>query len=183
MIHYCITDPKYFSSSPSILEEKLRSLQKNIHFDFICFRDKSSSNFEELAEVFIKTIKNKCTFLNGNYIVANKLGFNGVHLTSTQFNDIQKAKSLNLQVIISTHTRDEIKKAIALGADYVTYSPIFPTPNKGTPKGLEDLKETIATIPAKIIALGGITTKEQVQSVEECNAFGFASIRYFLTSK
>lgn len=183
MIYYCITDPEYFSSSPSILKEKLLSLQKSTSFDFICFRDKSSSNFEELANIFIRTIEGKTTFLNGDYKLAKNLNFDGVHLTSTQFNDIKKAKRLHLQVIVSTHTRDEIKKATRLGADYVTYSPIFPTPNKGTPKGLEDLKETIATIPAKIIALGGITTKEQVQSVKNCNAFGFASIRYFLTSK
>lgn len=183
MIHYCITDPKYFSSSPSILEEKLLVLQNSVHFDFICFRDKSSTNFEELANVFVKTMGDKTTFLNGDYKLAKKLNYDGVHLTSTQFSDIKKAKELHLQVIVSTHTRDEIKEAVRLGADYVTYSPIFSTPNKGTPKGLEDLKETIATIPAKIIALGGITTKEQVQSVENSNAFGFASIRYFLTSK
>ena len=180
MIRYCITDPQYYGSDTSTLHTTLLKLQKQDNFDFICFRDKSSKNFIDLATTFIKTVEGKKTFLNGDYKLAHKLGFCGVHLTSTQFNDIKKAKELNLEVIISTHTKVEISKALAEGADYVTYSPIFATPNKGKPKGLEDLKVTTTTTSMKIIALGGITSEKQIQSVKECGVFGFASIRYFI---
>jgi len=180
LIHYCITDPKYYGNTTTELEKKLKKIIKKNSIDFICFRDKSSPNFHELAKAFRKSLTKEKAFLNGDYLLAAKLHFDGVHLTSTQFDLIQKAKALHLQVIISTHTREEISQAIALGADYVTYSPIFATPNKGIPKGLADLKETIDTIPAKIIALGGITAKEQIQNVENAGAYGFASIRYFI---
>ena len=181
MIHYCITDPEFYGSTSESVKKKVQEVTQKHSINFICFRDKTSQNFQELAKTFRKTLKREKAFLNGDYLLANELHFDGVHLTSTQFEDIQKAKKLHLQVIISTHSRAEILKAIKLGADYVTYSPIFSTPNKGTPKGLEDLKETTATIRANIIALGGITTQEQIHSVEECGAFGFASIRYFIS--
>jgi len=86
-----------------------------------------------------------------------------------------------LYVIISTHTHEEALKAQTLGADAITYSPIFPSPNKGEPKGLEDLKEIVDKIEIPIFALGGITTEEQVNTVLATGAYGFASIRYFIS--
>ena len=38
----------------------------------------------------------------------------------------------------------------------VTYSPIFTTPNKGSPKGCKDLKKIVQSINIPVIALGGI---------------------------
>ena len=82
--------------------------------------------------------------------------------------------------IISCHSEKEILEAQKRGADAVTYSPIFSTPDKGEPKGLEDLNERVAKISLPIIALGGITTDEQVKAVEKSGCYGFASIRYFI---
>ncbi|MEJ5168255.1 MAG: thiamine phosphate synthase, partial [Arcobacteraceae bacterium] len=67
------------------------------------------------------------------------------------------------------------------GADAVTYSPVFDTPDKGKPIGLEALdmaKNEVAAI--MIFALGGIVTKEQIDSIKQTKADGFASIRYFV---
>ena len=66
-----------------------------------------------------------------------------------------------------------------MGADYVTYSPIFTSPNKGEPKGIEDLKELIKTSKIKILALGGIVEARHVEMIKDTKAYGFASIRYF----
>ncbi|HFB53731.1 MAG TPA: thiamine phosphate synthase, partial [Sulfurimonas autotrophica] len=84
-----------------------------------------------------------------------------------------------LEVVISTHTHDEVHIAEAMGADYITYGPVFETPNKGEPKGVEDLREIIAMTDIKVFALGGIISDEQVKALEESGAYGFASIRYF----
>jgi thiamine-phosphate pyrophosphorylase len=108
------------------------------------------------------------------------LGAFGVHLISTQFDAIKKAKALGLFVVISTHTLEEILQAQNLGADAVTFSPIFNSPNKGNPTGLAPLKEIQGKINIKIIALGGITTDEQIKAVESCGVFAYASIRKFI---
>lgn len=150
--------------------------------DFIVYRDKENLNYKEDAKDFVILCKKypgmKC-FIHQDSNLAKELGVDGVHLTSTQFDKIQKAKELGLEVIISTHTHNEVLQAQNLGADYVTYSPIYPSPNKGEPKGIEDLKSLIKKVNIKVFALGGIVTQEQIEEVDDAKAYGFASIRYF----
>ena len=181
---YLITDPKIYSNSETLFKENLlKALSKN-SIDFACFRDKESSNFDSLAKVFIETCKKeniKNILINGNYKKAKELNATGVHLTSTQFDDIKKAKELGLFVIISCHTFEDIKKAKEKFADAVTFSPIFETPNKGAPKGIEILNEAIKKFETmKIFALGGIIDESQVKEISKTKAYGFASIRYFV---
>ena len=61
----------------------------------------------------------------------------------------------------------------------MTYSPIFYTPHKGEPKGVDDLRAVVESVGIKVFALGGITDKNEVQKVGKSGAYGFASIRYF----
>lgn len=153
--------------------------------DFALYRDKKNENYATEAQNFIqmcKPLKELKAFLHQDYNLAVKLGAFGVHLTSQQFDDIPKAKELGLAVIISTHTHDEVHIAEAMGADYVTYSPVFASPNKGEPKGVEDLQSIVSMVDIDIFALGGIVSEEQIEAVRETNAYGFASIRYFLSS-
>ncbi|WP_151946274.1 thiamine phosphate synthase [Aliarcobacter butzleri] len=184
MKKYLITDPKYYTNDEITFKQTLRNVLKKNKVDFACFRDKESDNFEALAKVFIQTcieenIEN--IFLNSDFILAKKLGFHGVHLTSTQFKDIKKAKELGLLVTISCHSIDDIKNAKANDVDFATYSPIFDTPNKGKAKGIENLKLAIEEFKdMKIIALGGIINKNQLSQIAKTKAFAFASIRYFI---
>ena len=120
------------------------------------------------------------TILHSDVDLAVKLGAYGVHLPSTAFESIIKAKAFGLYVVVSTHTLKEAQKAQELGADAITYSPIFKSPNKGKPKGLEALNEIVDKITINIIALGGITTQKEVDGVAKIGVFGFASIRYFV---
>jgi thiamine-phosphate pyrophosphorylase len=151
--------------------------------DFALYRDKETENYAMQAENFVqmcKPFKKLKVFLHQDYALAKKLGANGVHLTSHQFDDIPKAKELGLEVIISTHTHDEVHIAEAMGADYVTYSPIFASPGKGEPKGVQDLESIVGMVDVNIFALGGILTQEEVDVVATTGTYGFASIRYFL---
>ena len=102
-----------------------------------------------------------------------------MHLKSTQFSDIKKAKDLALFVVVSTHTINEAKRAELLGADMITFSPVFNTPNKGKAVGIDELRNIIASVSIPVLALGGIITQEQIVSCAEVGAKGFASIRYF----
>lgn len=166
MIAYAITDLVNFS----------------IEADMIVYRDKSNIDYDSDAKLFIRQA-NKLSFskilLHTDYRLAYDLKTDGIHLKSTQINDIEKAKALGLFVIISTHTFSEAKEAEKLGADMVTFSPIFDTPNKGEPKGLKTLSELVSLLSIPVIALGGIVTQKHIDLCEKNGAKGFASIRYF----
>jgi thiamine-phosphate pyrophosphorylase len=100
-------------------------------------------------------------------------------LTSTQFDEIKYAKSRGLFVVISTHTLEGAIRAEFLGADMITISPIFHSPNKGEPLGLLKLQDICSAVKIPVIALGGIISQEQIDECEKVGADGFASIRYF----
>jgi thiamine-phosphate pyrophosphorylase len=183
MKKYLITDPLFYTSTPEYFSENLYLVLKKHSPDFICLRDKQTDNYENLAQEFLHVAKQnliKKAFLHTDFKLAKKLGFYGVHLPSHRFEDIKEAKELGLQVIASTHTLDEALHCEKLGADFITFSPIFYTPNKGEPKGLEKLKEINDKIEINCFALGGIIDEAQVHSCEKTGVYGFASIRYFL---
>lgn len=181
---YLITDPKYYSNDKTIFKKNLQKALLEHKVDIACFRDKESKNIYELAEVFLQTCKEfqiKKILINSNFNLAKELNFTGVHLTSAQFCDIKRVKELNLAVAISCHNFEELSCAYENEVDFVTYSPIFYSPNKAKPLGVDELKRAISTFDKlKIIALGGIVSKNQIEQISKTSAYGFASIRYFI---
>ena len=150
--------------------------------DYVLYRDKNNNNYAQDAKKFIeicRKFKEIKAYIHQDVELASELDADGVHLTSSQFDQIGYAKDRELEVIISTHTLKEAKEACSSGADAVTYSPIFYTPHKGEPKGIDSLKELINSVDIKVFALGGITTKKEISEIEKTGAYGFASIRYF----
>ena len=183
MKSYLITDPSYYGSDPLHLSRTLETVLGRHCVDFALFRDKTTVIYPDLACTFVSACRHHGVgkvMLHGEALTAYRLGADGVHLASHQHLMIEEAKSLGLYVVISTHTRLEALVAQEAGADAITYSPIFPSPGKGEPKGLEDLKEIVDTINIPIFALGGIVSPAQVEAVARTGAFGFASIRYFI---
>ena len=178
MIAYAITDLSTLNFQTLSTDIKRFSTKA----DMLLYRDKLTANYATNAKLFIEESKKysfKKILLHGDYALAKELKADGVHLKSTQFSDIEKAKALGLFTVISTHTVEEAKKAELLGADMITFSPIFSTPNKSEPKGLEELKSLVVKLSIPVIALGGIITQEQIDACENTGAFAFASIRYF----
>ena len=183
MYSYLITDPKYYFDEAM---KSLINLETRLYFnkpDFVLYRDKDTLHYKKSAIQFL----NICSrfdsvkpMLHGNVNLAFTLGAYGVHLTSLQFDEIKKAKELGLFTVISCHSEREMLEAEKLGADAVTFSPIFTTPNKGEPKGLAELQRMVDKINIPIIALGGITTETEVKAVESTGCYGFASIRFFV---
>jgi thiamine-phosphate pyrophosphorylase len=178
---YLITSPEHYTQESSLFKKALEASFMRHSPDFALYRDKENTNYKELAKIFVKLCKDYKVkaFVHGDYLLASELGADGVHLTSTQFSEIQNAKEKNLEVGISSHTTEEVLEAQKLGASYVTYSPIFASPGKGEPKGIEDLKALLECCKIKVFALGGIVNEEQVQEIQNTKVYGFASIRYF----
>jgi len=176
MIAYAITDPTTLDFNH--LEDDLKRFSSKS--SMIVYRDKETPHYENNAKVFLAYAKYfDKVLLHGDYLLASRLKANGIHLTSRQMHDIKKAKALGLFVVMSTHTLEEVKQAEQEGADMVTFSPIFYTPNKGKALGDKVLKELVEVIDIPILALGGILSKDQVDRCRDAGAKGFASIRYF----
>ncbi len=176
MISYAITDPSTLDFNH--LERDLKRFFQKA--SMIVYRDKSNgskhgADFVKAAKVF----DFEKVIIHGDTSLAKAAGADGVHLTSLQLDEIAEAKAMDLFVVVSTHTIEELKNAEALGADMATFSPIFETPNKGAPVGLEVLGSVTSQVTIPVLALGGILTEEQIKACEKAGASGFASIRYF----
>lgn len=183
MTSYLITDSRYYGKTPKELEENL-SLHATKHKPtFALLRDKKSDIYKELAEVFVPLCKSLHvkSFLHVDVDLAIFLGAYGVHLPFSHILHVKKARENRLFCIVSTHSLQEALKAQEMGANAITYSPIFDTPNKGKPVGLEKLKEIIDKITINCFSLGGIITPLHVNKCLHVNPYGFASIRYFTT--
>ncbi len=150
--------------------------------EFALYRDKTTNFYNQNAQNFIQAC-NRFEVVKGvihrDIKLAKELKAYGVHLTSTQFLDIPQAKDFGLKVFVSTHSLEELEMVENLGADFATYSPIFATPNKGKPKGIENLKKVLKGRKIKVFALGGIVSEKDVEQISKTDVFGFASIRYF----
>jgi thiamine-phosphate pyrophosphorylase len=182
MNSYLITSADFYTQNPSEFRTILeKQLLKHLP-TFALYRDKTNPNYASMAKEFLEVcgkFENIKAFLHGDVALAAELNAKGVHLTSTMFEKIGLAKELGLEVIVSTHTYEEVLYAQNSGADYVTYSPIFASPGKGEPKGVQDLEELLNRVDINVFALGGIVSYEQIEAIEKTSAFGFASIRYF----
>jgi thiamine-phosphate pyrophosphorylase len=180
---YLITSREFYTDTPAVFRNILHK-QFKIHMpDYALYRDKANPNYATVASHFVEVcnqFEGVKSFIHQHVELAKELNATGVHLTSTQFSEIEHAKSLGLEVIISTHSLEEVLKAQTLGANAVTYSPIFSSPNKGEPKGIDDLKEILRKCEIKVFALGGIVEPWHVEMVEKTTAYGFASIRKFI---
>ena len=79
---------------------------------------------------------------------------------------------------VSIHAAQEGLTARSDGADFVTFGPVFTTPGKGDPQGLESLRSVCKLLdPFPVIALGGID-ESNYRDVIENGAAGFAAIRF-----
>jgi len=179
MKQYLITDPNHYLN----LELTLKNALIEYKPEFVCFRDKRLINHDDEVGKFInigRKYSDAKLIVHSHLELALKYKSDGLHVASRDFEMIKPAKDENLFVVASTHSIKEAKEAISLGANAITFSPIFATPGKSEPVGLVKLKEIIDIIGAPIFALGGIITDAQISALEKVKPYGFASIRYFL---
>jgi len=182
MKKYLITSREFYTDTPAVFRNILHEQLREHLPEFALYRDKANPDYALQAAHFVEVCKqfeSVKSFIHQNIKLAKELGATGVHLTSKQFDLIKDAVDAHLEVIISTHSHQEIQKAQDLGAHYVTYSPIFTSPNKGEPKGIDDLQKAIKKYQIKIFALGGIVSQEQIKAIEPTRCYGYASIRGF----
>lgn len=187
----------YFITSPSLYEnnsvlgfsENLKNISSSYHIDKACFRDTMIFS-NDLIDIFAKWCKkNKIqSFINlknteTSIELAKIYNIQGIHIKGTNLHTIKKALDEKLSVFYSSHCANEAQKAIDAGVNFITLSPIFNTPNKGKPLGIEYLQGLSPIIKNSLFALGGIICQDQVSQIESTGVKGFASIRYFQNIK
>lgn len=180
---YLITDPYLYPKSSLKFRKFYQSVLEKHNPQFAAYRDKTAHFNSELLEIFLElnSVFNVVSLLNSNADLALKLGFDGVHCNSMQLDRIQDCKKSLKYVFYSAHDINGIEEADKQGADGITISPIFKTPNKGEPLGIAFLKHiNPKAYKAEIFALGGIVTEVEINALKQTQIQNFASIRYFL---
>lgn len=135
----------------------------------------------ELTEKAAKLTRKSQTKLlvNDRADIAFLAKADGVQLTSLSLSaaTIRRTFPKDFLVGVSTHTLAEAEKAKRQGADFVTFSPIFFTPDKGESKGLDALHEVCEKLkPFPVVALGGIDEMNYREALQIAD--GFAAIRF-----
>jgi thiamine-phosphate pyrophosphorylase len=134
--------------------------------DMIQLRDKAGDVRALLPQA--RAIQAHCRAHGAIFIVNDRLdlalaaGADGVHIGQ---DDLPAEAARHLlgpgKILgVSTHSREQAEAALAAGADYIGFGPMFATGTKETgytPRGLAGLQEVRAAVRLPILAIGGIT--------------------------
>jgi len=152
--------------------------------DTIQFRQKTGAT-RELVEI-AAAVQGVCArrgtplIVNDRADIALAVGAAGMHLGQEDLPVPLARRIAGSGPIVgaSARTEEKILAAIAAGADYVGYGPIYATsskPDAEEPEGLQGLRRICAMATCPVIAIGGIT-RETAAAVIRAGAHGIAVI-------
>src|SRR4051794_14197839 len=155
MKRYYITDRKAVGGFRPLLEVIRDQMHLGVNFIQIREKDLTARELFEFTLAVIEVRDNEMRkrlpikiFVNSRADLALATGADGVHLPS----DAPRQTLPGLLTFRSCHTLDEVRTS---NADFVTFGPIFETPGKGEPLGLDMLK-TACQLGKPVYALGGV---------------------------
>lgn len=124
--------------------------------------------------------------INDRLDVALALDAAGVHLAGHSLSPAQARRVLGPEKLIgvSTHSVDDACQAMAEGADFIVFGPVYETPSKlayGPPQGLQRFTTVKRQITIPVLAIGGIDLSNLSQ-VLQAGAHGIAVIRAVLAA-
>lgn len=119
--------------------------------------------------------------LNGDPSLIERVAADGIHLTSERLMGLERRPLREgLWLAASTHDAKQLAQAYRIGCDFVTLSPVKPTPShpEATPLGWHDFQRLVEHAGLPVFALGGMSRFDANQA-RGVGAQGIASIRDF----
>lgn len=176
---YAITD-RHQCAPTSLTEVVSELLDAGVTAIQLREKDLSDTELIHLAQPIVDLCRNyeAKLFINTNARVAHDVGATGIHLpANAESVDSVRAQTDGIFYVgCSVHSFDAAEKREAEGADFLTYSPIYPTASKpgyGPAVGVKSLAEIAALIKLPVFALGGITPERATECLA-AGAFGVA---------
>jgi 8-oxo-dGTP diphosphatase len=165
------------------LERFLISLQAKLDdgLKLIQLREKSLAREDlySLAEqvVALAHAYDAKVLINSDVSLAQEVGADGVHLTSSQLIELKERPDLNW-CAASCHSAEELRRAEVLGCDFAALSPVLPTQSHpGAPHlGWETFESITSRSTMPVYALGGLQLGD-MQTAWRHGAHGIALLR------
>jgi thiamine-phosphate pyrophosphorylase len=181
MLRYYITDRKQLGGT----DDLIRNIQRVAPaVDYIQIREKDLSA-RELYDLTKRSISARGThpvriLVNARADVAIAASADGVHLPSASIAPflLKQIAPAGFLIAVSCHSLDEVQRAEREGADFAVYGPVFATPGKGAPVGLDALAAAAKSVRIPVFALGGVDENNEDQCIA-AGAAGIAGIRMF----
>lgn len=186
---YTITD-RHRCAPTSLVDVVSELLDAGVPAFQLREKDLSETELIKLAQPIAELCHNyeAKLFINTHTSVARDVGAVGVHLPArAEFVGSVKETETgdNFYIGCSVHSLDAAKRREIEGADFLTYSPIYPTASKpgyGPAVGTTSLTEVVEGVKLPVFALGGITP-DRVQECLAAGAFGVAVMSGVMSSK
>jgi thiamine-phosphate pyrophosphorylase len=169
---YYVTDRKMAGGFRELLEIIADQVADGVDMIQIREKDLTARQLFEFTLAVLEVRGKRATkiLINTRADVALAAGADGVHLPAAA----PRETPPGLLVGRSCHTVEEIREA---GADFVTFGPVFASPGKGEPVGLEALAQACHSgVP--VYALGGVNW-DNAEACLRAGAVGIAGIRLF----
>jgi len=141
-------------------------------------KDRSARELLAAARLAIELAGGKAlVVVNDRPDVALAAGADGVHVGAEDLPVAEVRRVVGPQMIVGATARTlvDARAAIAAGADYVGFGPVFPTSTKELAveaRGLRMLAEVVRGLGAPVVAIGGIT----LERAEEVSRAGVAAV-------
>jgi thiamine-phosphate pyrophosphorylase len=124
--------------------------------------------------------------MNDRADLAMLAGADVVHLGQGDISlaDARRIVGPDVKIGLSTHTLQQAREAIAAGADYIGFGPVWATPTKDVPDevvGVELLRQVVGFSPVPVVAIGGIFP-ENLGEVLAAGARSFSLVRYLMST-
>ena len=168
-------------SDRDVAYNAVRAVQAGVRWVHLRDHSISKKQFWEIGRILVGRLRR----VNEEVLVSvNRYGdfagewFTGVHVGAAgpSIEEAKKVEGINGPIGYSAHNPDVARAAFDAGADYVFYSPIFPTESKPDHpgEGIDALGKACEILaPKRLYALGGVTP-ERVHRCLEAGAAGIA---------